>query len=55
MSHLLETAMTMLANTETLLLGPGPSNVPAAVRETLAQPILGHLDPRFLRHCRDRR
>lgn len=34
--------------TETLLLGPGPSNVPETVRQALAQPVLGHLDPRFL-------
>jgi alanine-glyoxylate transaminase/serine-glyoxylate transaminase/serine-pyruvate transaminase len=31
-----------------LLLGPGPSNVPARVREAQAQPLLGHLDPAFL-------
>jgi len=31
-----------------LLLGPGPSNVPASVREALAQPLVGHLDPAFL-------
>ncbi|MFW5829383.1 MAG: pyridoxal-phosphate-dependent aminotransferase family protein [Planctomycetota bacterium] len=40
--------MTTTATTETLLLGPGPSNVPMAVRDTLSQPVLGHLDPRFL-------
>lgn len=33
---------------ETLLLGPGPSNLPEAVRAALAQPLVGHLDPRFL-------
>lgn len=33
---------------ERLLLGPGPSNVPARVRAALAQPLLGHLDPAFL-------
>lgn len=31
-----------------LLLGPGPSNVPARVRAALAEPLLGHLDPAFL-------
>jgi alanine-glyoxylate transaminase/serine-glyoxylate transaminase/serine-pyruvate transaminase len=31
-----------------LLLGPGPSNVPARVLAALAQPLLGHLDPAFL-------
>jgi alanine-glyoxylate transaminase/serine-glyoxylate transaminase/serine-pyruvate transaminase len=33
---------------EPLLLGPGPSNVSAAVREALARPTIGHLDPEFL-------
>ena len=33
---------------ERLLLGPGPSNVSAAVREALARPLIGHLDPAFL-------
>jgi alanine-glyoxylate transaminase / serine-glyoxylate transaminase / serine-pyruvate transaminase len=32
---------------ERLLLGPGPSNAPASVREAAAQPLLGHLDPAF--------
>jgi alanine-glyoxylate transaminase / serine-glyoxylate transaminase / serine-pyruvate transaminase len=31
-----------------LLLGPGPSNVPARVRAAISQPLLGHLDPAFL-------
>jgi alanine-glyoxylate transaminase/serine-glyoxylate transaminase/serine-pyruvate transaminase len=31
-----------------LLLGPGPSNLSARVREALAQPLVGHLDPAFL-------
>lgn len=31
-----------------LLLGPGPSPVPLRVREALARPTLGHLDPTFL-------
>jgi len=33
---------------ERLLLGPGPSNVPERVRQAMAQPLLGHLDPAFL-------
>lgn len=33
---------------EKLLLGPGPSNVAVEVRQALAKPILGHLDPEFL-------
>lgn len=31
-----------------LLLGPGPSNVSQRVREAMARPLLGHLDPAFL-------
>jgi alanine-glyoxylate transaminase/serine-glyoxylate transaminase/serine-pyruvate transaminase len=34
---------------EVLLMGPGPSCVPAAVYEALARPTVGHLDPRFIR------
>jgi len=34
--------------TETMLMGPGPSCVPAAVYEALARPTIGHLDPRFI-------
>jgi alanine-glyoxylate transaminase / serine-glyoxylate transaminase / serine-pyruvate transaminase len=34
---------------ERVLLGPGPSDVPARVREALAAPTLGHLDPEYLR------
>ena len=34
--------------TETLLMGPGPSCVPAAVYQALGRPTIGHLDPRFL-------
>ena len=32
-----------------LLLGPGPSNVHPRVLCAMAQPLLGHLDPAFLR------
>ena len=41
----------------TLLLGPGPSNVPDSVLATLARPMVGHLDPRFLaimESCKER-
>lgn len=31
-----------------ILLGPGPSDVPARVLEALARPTIGHLDPDFL-------
>jgi aspartate aminotransferase-like enzyme len=34
---------------ERVLMGPGPSEVPARVREALAAPTLGHLDPEYLR------
>ena len=33
---------------ERLLMGPGPSNVPARVLEAMAAPCIGHLDPGFL-------
>jgi alanine-glyoxylate transaminase / serine-glyoxylate transaminase / serine-pyruvate transaminase len=33
---------------ERLLLGPGPSNVPPRVLAALAQPTIGHLDPKFV-------
>lgn len=32
-----------------LLLGPGPSEVPARVLAALARPTIGHLDPEFVR------
>jgi alanine-glyoxylate transaminase/serine-glyoxylate transaminase/serine-pyruvate transaminase len=32
-----------------ILLGPGPSDVPARVLQALAAPTLGHLDPLYLR------
>jgi alanine-glyoxylate transaminase/serine-glyoxylate transaminase/serine-pyruvate transaminase len=40
--------MSPAALPERLLLGPGPSNVPERVRQALAQPLVGHLDPAFL-------
>jgi alanine-glyoxylate transaminase/serine-glyoxylate transaminase/serine-pyruvate transaminase len=33
---------------ERILMGPGPSQVPAAVRSAMARPTIGHLDPVFL-------
>lgn len=33
---------------ERVLLGPGPSNVPARVLQAMSAPCIGHLDPRFL-------
>lgn len=35
-------------DTPTLLLGPGPSNVPEPVLAALGRPMIGHLDPRFI-------
>ena len=32
-----------------ILLGPGPSEVPAQVLQALALPTIGHLDPEYLR------
>lgn len=32
-----------------ILLGPGPSNAAPAVLEALGQPLIGHLDPAFIR------
>jgi len=34
---------------ERVLMGPGPSHVPAAVLSALSRPTIGHLDPEFLR------
>jgi alanine-glyoxylate transaminase / serine-glyoxylate transaminase / serine-pyruvate transaminase len=34
---------------ERVLMGPGPSHVPAAVLGALSRPTIGHLDPEFLR------
>jgi len=39
---------SLLALPSRLLLGPGPSNVHPRVREAMARPLLGHLDPVFL-------
>ncbi|MEE9610732.1 MAG: alanine--glyoxylate aminotransferase family protein [Desulfatiglandales bacterium] len=33
---------------ERVLMGPGPSNVPARVLQAMAAPCIGHLDPYFL-------
>ncbi len=32
-----------------VLMGPGPSEVPASIRAALAWPTIGHLDPEYLR------
>jgi alanine-glyoxylate transaminase/serine-glyoxylate transaminase/serine-pyruvate transaminase len=40
--------MSALALPSRLLMGPGPSNVHPRVREALAAPVLGHLDPLVL-------
>jgi alanine-glyoxylate transaminase/serine-glyoxylate transaminase/serine-pyruvate transaminase len=38
----------MTANSELLLLGPGPSNPYPEAVQALTRPVLGHLDPEFL-------
>jgi alanine-glyoxylate transaminase / serine-glyoxylate transaminase / serine-pyruvate transaminase len=38
-----------LSPPERLLLGPGPSNVSARVMRAMAAPVVGHLDPEFVR------
>ncbi len=40
--------MSSIPCPERLLLGPGPSNLSTEVREALASPMIGHLDPAFL-------
>ena len=47
--------MTLLPSTERLLFGPGPSLVTPRVMRALAAPVLGHLDPDFLRIMDDLR
>ena len=32
-----------------ILMGPGPSNVAVRVLEAMSRPVIGHLDPDFLR------
>jgi alanine-glyoxylate transaminase/serine-glyoxylate transaminase/serine-pyruvate transaminase len=39
----------MLSIPNRLLLGPGPSPVPARILEALSKPTIGHLDPVFLK------
>lgn len=41
-------AATTFHAPERILLGPGPSNMPASVAQALAMPVIGHLDPAFL-------
>src|SRR5688500_17336417 len=36
-----------------LLLGPGPSNAAPSVLKAMSQPLLGHLDPLFVRMMED--
>lgn len=40
--------MTKLNIPQRVLLGPGPSDVPARVLEAMSRPTIGHLDPVFL-------
>jgi alanine-glyoxylate transaminase/serine-glyoxylate transaminase/serine-pyruvate transaminase len=41
--------MVQSMTTKRVLMGPGPSDVPAEVLEALSKPTIGHLDPVFLR------
>lgn len=45
--------LARLDPSERLLMGPGPSNVHPRVYAALAAPIVGHLDPEFLRVMED--
>src|SRR5260370_32070620 len=47
---IVERAMSKAPSTpsQRVLLGPGPSDVPARVLAALAMPTLGHLDPEYL-------
>ena len=36
-----------------ILLGPGPSNVSARVMKAMMSPVVGHLDPEFVRLMED--
>ena len=40
--------MVQPMTTKRVLMGPGPSDVPAEVLEALSRPTIGHLDPEFL-------
>jgi alanine-glyoxylate transaminase/serine-glyoxylate transaminase/serine-pyruvate transaminase len=40
--------LTKLDPAQRILMGPGPSDVPARVLQALAAPTLGHLDPQYL-------
>ena len=39
----------VLSLPQRVLMGPGPSSVPASVLAAMALPTIGHLDPAFLR------
>ncbi len=41
--------MVQAMTTKRVLMGPGPSDVPAEVLSALSRPTIGHLDPEFLR------
>ncbi len=43
-----KTVATSVNTAERLLLGPGPSPVPARVLRALGSPTIGHLDPQYL-------
>ena len=45
----MEKSYTKIANPQRILLGPGPSMADPRVIAALAQPLIGHLDPEFLK------
>src|SRR5688572_20996494 len=44
-----ETLIPAIDVPQRVLLGPGPSDVPARILEAIGRPTIGHLDPVFLR------
>ena len=44
----MSTIPSALTPPQRILLGPGPSDVPASILQALAKPTIGHLDPQFL-------
>lgn len=45
----MNTTVAPLTPPQRILLGPGPSDVPARVLQALAAPTIGHLDPAYLK------
>jgi alanine-glyoxylate transaminase / serine-glyoxylate transaminase / serine-pyruvate transaminase len=45
----MESSFPLIANPKRILLGPGPSMADPRVLQALGQPLIGHLDPEFLK------